>query len=51
MPLLASLCIHNERPDFLAARTKKLRAGDNQLEEFRDGLDLLAHHWRRGKRD
>jgi len=48
--LLMNICIHNERPDFLDARHKKLSQNDTCLEKLRDGLDILVKHWDRVKR-
>jgi hypothetical protein len=49
--LLMNICIHNERPGFLSARTQKSPSHYGDLVKLRDALDVLAHHWRRGKKN
>lgn len=47
--LLTDICIHNERPGFLAPGRKRLLANIRELQAFRDGLDVLVVHWRRSR--
>ncbi len=49
--LLTNICIHNERPDFLFPRRRKKLSWGEDLEQLREGLDILATHWKRHRRE
>jgi len=50
-PLIMGICVYNERPAFLKARSGKLIALSKNavviIENLRNGLDILATHWER----
>lgn len=45
--LLLNICIYNDRPLFLQNPKNHLRANIISVERLRDGLDILAKHWRK----
>lgn len=48
--ILTNICIHNERPLFLRQIGKPSLRCAAELEQVRDGLDLLVRHWNKGKK-
>ncbi|MDE3059740.1 MAG: hypothetical protein KGJ06_01865 [Pseudomonadota bacterium] len=46
--LALSICIHNERPNFLYAQTaRQIAAAEKGILSLRNALDALAAHWGR----